>query len=301
MKTVAKRLKRDWDLYLMFLPVVIWFVLFMYRPLWGLQIAFKDYNLFKGMAGSEWVGLQNFYDFINSPDFVRTIKNTLMISLYRILICFPAPILLALMINELRNKFMKKMIQTVTFLPYFISIVVVAGIVVNFLAPSTGIINILLRSIGLEEQYFMVKPDYFRGIFTSMILWRETGFNAIVYMAALVGVNQHLYEAARVDGANRWQQLTKITLPCIMPTIVVMFVLNIGKMIKIGFEAIILLYQPATYETADVLGTYVFRTGLQNQNFGLATAAGLFEAFVALVLVLMSNYISKRLSENSLW
>lgn len=301
MNGLTKKLRRDWDLYLMFLPVVVWFVLFMYRPLWGLQIAFKEYNLFKGIAGSDWVGMQNFIDFIDSPDFVRTIKNTLMISLYRIGICFPAPIILALMINELRNNFMKKMIQTVTFLPYFISIVVVAGITVNFLAPSSGIVNIILRSIGLEGKYFMVLPEYFRGIFTTTILWRETGFNAIVYVAALVGIDQNLYQAARVDGANKWQQLTQITLPSILPTIVVMFVLNIGKMIKIGFESIILLYQPSTYETADVLGSYIYRTGIVNQNFGVATAAGLFEALVALILVWLSNSISKKLSESSLW
>lgn len=301
MEILIKRLRRDWDLYLMFLPVIIWFVLFMYRPMWGLQVAFKDYNLFKGIEGSDWVGIKNFADFISSPDFFRTIKNTLLLSLYRIVICFPAPVILALMINEIRNGFVKKTLQTVTFLPYFISSVVVAGIAVNFLAPSTGIINIALRGLGLSEQYFLVKPEYFRGIFSSIVLWRETGFSAIVYIAALVGIDQELYNAAKVDGANRWQQLTKITIPSILPTIVIMFVLNIGKIVKQGFEMVLLIYQPATYETSDILGTYIYRTGLQNQNFGMATAAGLFEALVALLLVVISNQLSKKLSESSLW
>ncbi len=301
MEILIKRLRRDWDLYLMFLPVVIWFVLFMYRPMWGLQVAFKDYNLFKGIEGSDWIGMKNFADFISSPDFFRTIKNTLLLSLYRIVICFPAPVILALMINEIRNGFVKKTLQTVTFLPYFISSVVVAGIAVNFLAPSTGIINIALRGLGLSEQYFLVKPEYFRGIFSSIVLWRETGFSAIVYIAALVGIDQELYNAAKVDGANRWQQLTKITIPSILPTIVIMFVLNIGKIVKQGFEMVLLIYQPATYETSDILGTYIYRTGLQNQNFGMATAAGLFEALVALLLVVISNQLSKKMSESSLW
>lgn len=301
LKGYGKAIRRDWDLYILLLPAVIWFILFAYKPMEGLQIAFMDYNVFKGMDGSEWVGFKNFIDFMASDSFWRTIKNTVMISIYRMVICFPAPIVLAILLNEVKNKYVRKITQTVTFLPYFISIVVVCGMVISFLAPSTGVVNIILRNLGLDETYFMVNPNYFRGVYTGMTLWRETGFEAIVYIAALVGVDQELYEAAAVDGAGKWHQIKNITIPCILPTIVVMFVLNVGKLIKVGFESILLLYQPATYETADVLSTYVYRTGLIDQNYGLATAAGLFEGAIALVMVVISNRVSKRLSENSLW
>ena len=299
--TSIKAIRKDWDLYILLLPALIWFILFAYKPMSGLQIAFMDYNVFKGIEGSDWVGFKNFIDFMSSDAFMRTMKNTIMVSVYRILICFPAPIILAILLNEVKNKHIKKFTQTVTFLPYFISVVVVCGMVITFLAPSTGIINIILRKLGLEEVYFMVKPEYFRGIYTGMTLWREAGFEAIVYIAALVGIDQQLYEAAAVDGAGKWQQIKNITVPSILPTIVVMLVLNVGKMVKVGFESILLLYQPATYETADVLGTYVYRTGLIDQNYGIATAAGLFEGIIALILVVLCNKLSKRISENSLW
>lgn len=300
-KSCGKTIRQDWTLYLLLLPMFIWYILFAYKPMGGLLIAFQDYSVFKGMGGSDWIGLQNFRDFMGSEDFLRTIRNTLFITLYRIVFAFPASIVLALMINELRVKWLKKTVQTVSFLPYFISIVVVCGMVVNFLSPGTGIVNTLIQKAGGESVYFMVKPGYFRGIYTSMLIWRETGFNAIVYIAALAGIDQQLYEAARVDGAGKWYQMVHVTIPCILPTIVVMFVLNIGKMIQIGFESIILLYQPATFETADVISTFAYRMGIQQQQFGLATAAGLFEAIIALILVLMSNAISKRITENGLW
>ncbi len=267
----------------------------------GLRVAFYDYNIFLGIEGSRWVGLDNFKYFITGPDFMRTVKNTLMIALWQMLIVFPAPILLAIMVTEMRNKFVSKLTQTATFLPYFISIVVVCGMVINFLSPSTGVINLILRKFGVDPIYFMVKPEYFRGIYTAMTLWKTIGFNSIVYIAAIMGIDPQLYEAATVDGAGKWRQVRTITMPSILPIIVVMFVLNIGKMVKVGFEAILLLYKPTTYETGDVIATYVYRTGLANGDYGLATAAGLFEALVALVLVLVANRVSKRLSENSLW
>lgn len=299
--SVAARFQRDWDLYRLLLPGLIWFILFAYVPMSGLVIAFQDYNVWKGIGGSEWVGLKNFIDFVTDDVFLRVVKNTLMLSLYNIVFCFPAPILLAILLTEMRNRFLSKITQTVTFIPYFISLVVVCGMVLSFCSPSTGMINIILRNLGLEEHYFMVDPDAFRPIYTIMMMWRETGFNAIVYIAALMGIDQQLYEAAKVDGASKWQQILHVTLPGLTPTIVTMFILHIGKLVKVSYEAVLLLYQPATYETADVIGTYVYRTGLMEQNFGLATAAGLFESLIALILVVLSNKISKKVSETALW
>lgn len=301
-KKIAKAFRRDWDLYIfLLLPGVIWLILFAYVPMSGLVMAFQDYNVWKGISGSEFVGFQNFIDFMSDDTFWRTIKNTLMISLYRIVICFPAPIILAIILTEMKNKFVSKLTQTVTFVPYFISMVVVCGMVVNFLSPSTGIVNILLEAVGLDRHYFMVDPDAFRPIYSIMILWHETGFQAIVFIAALMGIDGSLFEAAKVDGASKWQRIRYITLPCIAPIIVTMLILNIGKMVRVGFESILLLYQPATYETADVISTYVYRTGLLEQNYGLATAAGLFESLIAVIMVVAANKISKRVSENSLW
>lgn len=299
--SLGARFRRDWDLYLLLLPGLIWFILFAYVPMGGLAIAFQDFNPWKGMAGSEWVGLQNFIDFVTDDVFFRIIKNTLMLSAYNIVFCFPAPIILAILLTEMKNKTLSKITQTVTFIPYFISLVVVCGMVISFLSPSTGLVNVILRNLGFEEHYFMVDPKAFRPIYTIMMMWRETGFNAIVFIAALMGIDRQLYEAAKVDGASKWQQIRHVTLPGLMPTIVIMFILHIGKLVKVSYEAVLLLYQPATYPTADVIGTYVYRTGLLQQNFGLATAAGLFESVIALILVVISNRLSKKVSDSALW
>jgi len=295
------KIRKDYDLYLLILPGVIWYLLFCYKPMIGLATAFFEYNSFKGLAGSTFVGLANFKEFIFGPDFLRTVKNTFMIALWQIVICFPIPIILAICITEMNNKFISKMTQTATFLPHFISVVVVCGIVVNFLSPSTGIINLIRNKFGLDSIYFMVKPQYFRAIYTTMTLWQNAGFNAIVYIAAIVGIDQQLYEAAIVDGAGKWRRIRSITIPCILPTVVTMFVMNVGKMVKVGYESILLLYQPATYPVSDVISTYSFRMGMENGNFGLATASGLFEAIVALILVVSANKLSQKLTESSLW
>ncbi|MEG1686389.1 MAG: ABC transporter permease subunit [Angelakisella sp.] len=300
-KTISNIVKRDWDLYLLLIPGVIWFLMFCYKPMLGLRTAFYDYNIFLGFEGSKFVGWGNFAEFMSGPDFKRTITNTFMIAIWQILICFPAPIVLAIMVTEMKNKFVSKLTQTATFLPYFISVVVVCGMVVNFLSPSTGIVNLILQKLGFEPVYFMVLPQYFRGIYTAMTLWQTAGFNAIVYIAALMGIDPQLYEAATVDGAGKWKQIVHVTIPSILPTIVVMFVLNIGKMVKVGYESILLLYKPSTYITGDVISSYAFRMGIENGNYGLATAAGLFEALIALIMVIAANKISNKLTENALW
>ncbi|WP_314847908.1 ABC transporter permease subunit [Treponema lecithinolyticum] len=300
-ESVLNKIAKDWDLYLLLLPGFVWYLMFCYKPMAGLITAFYDYNVFKGLAGSTFVGFANFSEFINGPDFVRTIKNTLMIALWQIFICFPLPIVLAIAVTEMKNRFIRKLTQTATFLPYFISVVVVCGMVINFLSPSTGIVNLIIKKLGFTPVYFMVEPKYFRLIYTMMTLWQTAGFNAIVYIAAIMGIDSQLYEAAIVDGANKWKRIVHITVPGILPTVITMFIMNIGKMVKVGYESILLLYQPTTYPVADVISTYSYRIGIENGDYGLATAAGLFEAVVALILVSVANKISKRVTENSLW
>ena len=300
-RVLRKRFIGSWQLLILLLPGLIWYILFCYRPMVGLRMAFYDYNIFRGFEGSTFIGLENFRTYMMGPDFARTIKNTLMIALWQMLICFPAPIILAIIVTEMRSNLLRKLVQTSTFLPYFISTVVVCGMVVNFLSPSTGIINKFIELLGGEATYFMVYPQYFRPIYTLMTLWQTAGFNAIVYIAALMGIDPQLYEAALVDGAGRWQRIWHITLPGIIPTIVTMFIMNIGKIVKVGYESIILLYQPSTYSTADVISTYSFRMGIQNGDYGIATAAGLFEAVIALILVVIANRVSKHLTETALW
>lgn len=297
-----KSVLRNKDLYLLLLPGVIWYLLFAYKPMAGLRIAFYDYNVFKGLKGSTFVGLQNFREFLAGNDIGRVVINTLMISFWQIVICFPIPIVLAVCVTEMKNKFVSKMTQSATLLPHFVSVVVVCGMAINFLSPSTGVINKLLGKLfGMDPIYFMVQPKYFRGIYTGMTLWQNAGFNALVFIAAIMGIDPQLYEAATVDGAGKLAKIMHVTIPGILPAIVTMFILNIGKMVKVGYEAILLLYQPSTFSKADVIATYSYRLGLQQNNFGMATTVGLFEALIALILVTAANKLSKRVADNALW
>lgn len=288
-------------LYLILLPFIIWYAVFMFKPMYGLLIAFKDYSLFRGISGSEWVGVKNFKEFLTSPYFYVTLKNTLMLNLYSLCLEFPFAILIALMLNEVKNRYFKSIVQTASFIPYFIAIVVATGITINVLSPSTGVVNVIMEKLGLEKIYFLSKPEFFRGIFTGLNIWKTTGFNAVIYLAALTSVDEQLYEAAKIDGANKFKQLRHITIPAIIPTIVVMLVLKVGSMLNVAFETVLLLYQPATYSTADVISTYVYRTGMLMQDFGLATAVGLFNALVGFILVYSANKWSKKVTQSSLW
>ncbi|MBS5790843.1 sugar ABC transporter permease [Fusobacterium sp.] len=288
-------------LYLILLPFILWYAVFMFKPMYGLLIAFKDYSLFRGISGSEWIGLYNFKEFLISPYFYTTLKNTLMLNVYSLCLEFPFAILIALMLNEVKNKYFKSIVQTASFIPYFIAIVVATGITVNVLSPSTGVVNMVLEKLGFEKVYFLSKPEFFRGIFTGLNMWKTTGFNAVIYLAALTAVDEQLYEAARIDGANKFSQLRHITIPAIIPTIVIMLVLKVGSMLNVAFETVLLLYQPATYSTADVISTYVYRTGMLMQDFGLATAVGLFNALVGFILVYSANKWSKKVTQSSLW
>lgn len=298
---VRKRKRLDWQLLVLLAPGIIWLILFSYVPMSSIRMAFYNYNVFKGFSGSTMVGLENFKTLFTGADFPRALRNTLAIGALQLLICFPFPIFLAIIINEVRLRWLGKLTQTLTFIPYFISTVVVVGMVVSFCSPSTGIVNLILKKLGFDPVYFLVQSQYFRPIYIIMTLWQSSGFNAIVYIAALAGIDKGLYEAADVDGATRLQQIWHITLPGIRSTIVVMLILNVGNIIKVGYEAIMLLYQPSTYETADVISTLTYRLGIVQNNFGLSTAAGLFESVVALLLVVGTNYLSKKFAESSVW
>ncbi|MFZ5967163.1 MAG: ABC transporter permease [Bacillota bacterium] len=296
-----QQIVKDKYLYLLLAPMVLWYIIFLYKPMYGLQIAFKDFSIFKGIENSPWVGLENFKTFFKSHYFLRNLKNTLLINIYSLIIGFPIPIILALMINEVKNSIFKKTVQTLTYLPHFISVVVVAGIVTNFLAPTNGLLNLLIEKLGGEKIYFLMEAKYFRTVFISMNLWKEAGFQSIVYLAALSGINPQLYEAAVMDGASKWKQLWHVTIPGIMPTIVIMLIIRIGSLLEVGYESIILLYKPSTYETADVLSTYVYRAGLETAQYDLAAAVGLFNAVVAFILVIGANRLSKKFTESGLW
>ncbi|SFA95709.1 carbohydrate ABC transporter membrane protein 1, CUT1 family [Poseidonocella pacifica] len=293
--------KREWQLYLMLLPTIIWLLVFLYKPMYGLQIAFKDYSIFRGIEGSPWIGLEHFYSLFDNDQFIRALKNTIIISAYGLLFGFPVPIILALMFNEVLNAWFRKTAQTIVYLPHFISSVIIAGIVMTAFSPSAGIINTFLGWFGVEPIYFLTKPEWFRPIFIGTGVWQEAGFQSIVYLAAIAGVSPTLYESAVVDGASRWQMIWKITVPCILPTIIIMLIIRIGNILEVSFEMIILLYQPATYETADVVNTFIYRQGIQGGQYDLAAAAGLFNAVVAFVLVISANTVSKRFSRTSLW
>jgi len=286
----------------MLIPVIIYFVLFKYLPMGGVIIALQRYSPFKGILHSPWVGFEYFRQFFTSIYFGRVLRNTLMIGLFDLALGFPAPVILALMLNGLKSKPLKKVTQTITLLPHFVSFVVVAGIALNMLSPSTGVINALRVRMGMDTIYFMQESNYFWLIYTVIRIIKEAGFSAIIYLAALAGIDPTLYEAARCDGANRPQQLRHVTLPGITPTIVIMFIIKVGRIITVSFEEVLLLQNEVILDKAEVISTLVYRRGLINADYSYATAVGLFETFVALVLVISSNALARRMrSESSLW
>lgn len=266
-----------------------------YRLLLKITACSKELQIAHG-AGSNTLSI-----FSTGPFFFRTFRNTLLISIYGLLANMPAQIILALLFNELKNGAFKRTIQTISYLPHFISTVVIAGLVTNFLAPTNGMVNLILEKFGGDKIYFLTKPEYFRMIFTLMNMWAGTGFGTIIYMAALSGIDSSLYEAAIIDGAGKLAQVRHVTLPGIMPTIVIMLIMSIGNLLSVGYEAIILLYQPATYETSDIISTYVYRSGLVEGHYDFSTAVGLFNAIIALMLTTAANVIGRRTAEVSLW
>jgi len=261
---LSDHIRNEWQIYVMLLPTIIWFLVFLYKPMYGLQIAFKDYSLFRGVAASPWVGLEHFETLFGNDQFFRAIWNTVKISALNLLFGFPAPILLALMFNEILHVTYKRFAQTIVYLPHFISSVIIAGIVTTAFSPTAGVVNTVMGWFGLDSIYFLTRPEWFRPIFVGTGIWQEAGFGSIVFLAAIAGVNPSLYESAVVDGASRWQMMWKITLPSILPTIIIMLIIRIGNIMEVSFEMIILLYQPATYSTADVVNTWVYRQGIES-------------------------------------
>jgi len=296
-----KRLNESKYLLLIFFPCFLYFVIFKYLPMFGIIISFKNYNIYKGILKSPWVGLKYYKMFFQNPDTFVIVRNTFLLGIYKLFWGFPMPIIFALVLNEVNNKPFKKVVQTVSYLPHFISTVIVAGMVIQFLSPRNGLINMIIVGLGGKPINFMVMPNWFRTIYVTTDIWQQMGWNAIIYLAALTNINPELYEAATVDGANKLRKMWHITLPGIAPTIITMFILNTGRVLDIGFEKVFLLYNPAVYETADVISTYVYRIGLQNGNFSYATAINLSMSLISLTLVLTTNYISKKFGETSLW
>ncbi|TLS52527.1 sugar ABC transporter permease [Paenibacillus antri] len=289
-------------LYLMLLPVVVYFLLFEYKPMYGALIAFKNFNPYQGVWESPWVGFKHFLHFFESHYFVRLLRNTLLLSVYSLIVIFPASIAFALLLNELRLKRLKSVVQTLSYLPHFISLIVIAGMIVDFTQPD-GIINRVLLAVGFisEPISFLILPEWFRTIYIGSGLWQSVGWNSIIFLAALAGINPSLYEAAVIDGANRWKQLVHVTLPGIVPTILILLILNIGSLMNVGWDKIILLYNAATYETADVISTFVYRRGIINADYSFSAAVGLFNSAINFALLLLANRISRKTTENSLW
>lgn len=299
-QNIRKDFARNKVLYLMALPVVIFYLVFHYLPMGGLVMAFQNYKPKLGFVHSPFVGLENFRDFFSSIYFTRTVRNTLAISLLELVITFPVTILFALLLNEIQSRRFKKTVQTISYMPHFISMVVVAGLILDF-CDSKGVVAQIVALFTGESKNLLSRPEYWRPVYIISGLWKELGFGSIIYLAALSGVDQQLYEAASIDGANRLKQTFYITLPGISPTIIIMLILKIGQMMSVGYEKTILLYNSQVYETADIISSYVYRKGLLEFNYGYSTAVGMFNSVVNLILLVTANHISKRVTETSLF
>ncbi|MBE7032809.1 MAG: sugar ABC transporter permease [Ruminococcaceae bacterium] len=299
---LKKDLKQNYALYLLLIPILAFYVYFHYKPMYGLLASFQDYSIRRGISGSEWVGFENYERFFNDPYFSRNIINTIRISLYSLIFGFPAPIILALLMNELTKPRFKKTVQTITYLPHFISLVVICGMVTNYVAADGFITKIVSALTGKNiEESLLNDASMFVPIYIVSDIWREIGWGSIIYLAALAGVDQELYEAASIDGAGRLRQTWSITLPSIAPTIITLLILRMGSLISVGYEKIILLTNPYNAETSEILSYYIYKRGIEGAEYGLSTAAGLFNSVINCVLVLLTNWISRRVSETSLW
>ncbi|WP_441294195.1 ABC transporter permease [Bacillus sp. FJAT-27225] len=292
---------KHWQLYSMILPGFIFFVVFKYIPLGGIVIAFQDYNVYRGIFESPWVGLKHFINLFEYPEFYEILTNTVLISLYQLILGFPAPIILALLLNEVRKMKFKQTIQTILYLPHFLSWVIVGGLVISFLSPTSGMVNEVIKWFGGEPIFFMQEPQFFRSIVVSSGIWKEIGWGTIIYLAAMAGVNPELYEAAEVDGAGKLRQAISITLPSIMPTIIVLLLLRIGNILDLGFEQIYMLLNPLVWDTGEVFDTYIYRVGLLGGQYSYTTAIGLFKSVVGLLLLVGANKLSKRMTGNSIY
>ncbi|NHN35198.1 sugar ABC transporter permease [Paenibacillus sp. S3N08] len=294
-------MQKNWQMYMMILPGALFFIIFKYIPLSGSIIAFQDYSVFKGILGSEFVGLENFRTMLAYPEFFRILRNTVLISVYKLVFGFPAPIILAILLNEIGKMFFKRFIQTILYLPHFLSWVIVGGMVISILSPTSGPVNELVKLMGKEPIYFMQEPDYFRIIIVVSDVWKGVGWGTIIYLAALAGVNPELYEAAEVDGAGKLRQVSSITIPAILPTIMILLLLNIGDILDVGVEQVYMLLNPLVTSTGEIIDTYTYRVGLLGGKMSLTTAIGLFKSIVGLVLIVMANQVSKKTTGESIF
>lgn len=293
--------RKNYILYLMLLPVTIYFLIFCYAPMYGVQLAFKDFIIKKGIIGSPWIGFDNFAKFFNSFNCINLIKNTIGISLYNLAIGFPIPIIFALLLNYLKGKYLKKSVQMVSYAPHFISTVVLCGMLTIFLHPDTGIINTLRGIIGLEPVAFLSRPEWFKGIHAWSGLWQSMGWSSIIYISALSGVDYQLHEAAIMDGATKVQRIIHVDLPSIKPTIIMLLILQMGQIMNVGFEKVFLLQNSLNFSGSDVISTYVYRVGLINNDYGYSTAVGLFNSLINVILLVGANTLSKKVAAESLW
>ncbi|MBP3962996.1 ABC transporter permease [Paenibacillus lignilyticus] len=298
--TLGTRIWKSRFIYLLILPTIIYFAIFTYAPFYGISIAFKDYKIFAGIMDSPWVGFKHFEAMFTSEKFPALIKNTIIISMYRLLFGFPIPILFALMLNEVRSMLFKRFIQTITYFPHFLSWVVFAGIIYNFIGPS-GIINLVLVNTGLDKFNFTTNPDVFRTLVVVTAILKEFGWGAIIYLAALSGIDSQLYEAAKIDGAGKLRQIWHITLPGIRPIIALLFCLQLAGILDAGFDQIFMFLNPALYDVGDIIDTYVYRLGILQSQFELATAVGLFKGIIGMILIITANTMIRRMGEKSLW
>ncbi len=300
-KTFVARVWKDRYLLLLFLPCLIYYILFKYVPMWGVLISFKDFKPFIGFMDSQWVGLKHYAQFFASPDAMRIIRNTLLLGIYSLVWSFPMPIIFALGLNEVTRLRFKKFVQTISYMPHFLSAVVVCGMITTFLSPIRGVINQIIVQFGGTAINFMSLGNYFRPIYVISDVWQTMGWGAIIYLAAISNVDPQYYEAAKLDGASRLRQIWSITLPCIAPTITTMMILRVGSVLEVGLEKVLLLYSPAIYETSDIIATYVYRQGIISGNMSYASAIGLFSAVVNLVLLVSANIASKKISGTGLY
>lgn len=299
-RTVLRDLVKNRYIYLMFLPVLAYYVIFCYWPMYGAVIAFKSFRPGLGIWESPWVGLKHFESFFSGRYFYRILRNTFMLSFYSLVFGFPAPIIFALLINELRHKIFKRTVQTITYIPHFISMVVICGMIIDA-TTSNGFISTMLSYFGFPPVNLLIKPEYFRSVYVVSGIWQGLGWGSIIYLAALTNIDSTLYEAATTDGATRFQQTIYISIPGIMPTITILLILSVGSLLSVGWEKVLLLYNPAIYETADVISTYVYRRGIVDADYSFSTAVGLFNSVVNFVLLFCANLLSRRVGETSLW
>lgn len=300
LEQIRKNYQRNRWLYYMAIPVFLYYFIFKYIPMLGIVIAFQDYRPAKGFFNSDWVGFGQFIKFFRSPYAWRVIRNTLILNFYQLLFGFPAPIILALLLNEVKTTWYKKTIQTLSYLPHFISLVVVCGIITDF-SLSTGLFNDIIELLGMERQNLLANQDLFRGLYVGSGIWQSIGWGSIIYLATLSNTDPNLYEAAVIDGAGRFKQVIYITIPTIIPIIVIQLILRVGKIMSEGYEKVILLYSPLVYEKADIISSYVYRIGLQEQQYSLSAAVGIFNSIVNMTLLIFANWFSKKISEESLW